>query len=210
MAYISPEKAKFLWAERQQESGGNYGSVNKSSGALGAYQILPSNLSAWEKKAGIAPEAPGAFLKDAAAQDAVATVVLGGYFDRYGDAGAAAMWYSGQPDPNKTYGNPPVSTYVQEVLSKEKQAPSGWLPGGSGAQSGSATPVGTTGIPFSPLAGAVLGGFGLSSWQDGAERLGLILLGGILIVMGILRFTGSDKTIVDVAKLAATRKVGNA
>jgi hypothetical protein len=62
-----------------------------------------------------------AYLHNAAAQDQLAWRILGGYFDQYGASGAAAMWYSGQPDPTKTYGNPPVWRYVADVLALMNQ-----------------------------------------------------------------------------------------
>lgn len=110
------EKGRFIAAERQQESGGNYRAVNGSSGALGAYQVLPSNLPEWLPQSSLPDMSPEAYLADDAAQDAVAWTILGGYYDHYGPAGAAAEWYSGQPDPHATYGNPPVYQYVNDVL----------------------------------------------------------------------------------------------
>lgn len=115
-------KKRFLAAERQQESGGNYQVVNPGSGALGAYQVMPGNLPGWLREAGLPPLSPYAYLHDPAAQDRLAWVILGGYYDTYGPAGAAAMWYSGQPDPNKTYGNPPVYQYVADVIALMHQA----------------------------------------------------------------------------------------
>ena len=46
-------KSAFLAAIRSQESGGNYQAVQGSTGALGAYQVLPSNLNAWLLKSGL-------------------------------------------------------------------------------------------------------------------------------------------------------------
>jgi hypothetical protein len=109
-------KSAFIAAERYQESGGNYQVVNPGSGALGAYQVMPSNLPAWLAQAGQPPMSPAQYLRDPAAQDAVAWTILGGYFDQYGGPGAAAMWYSGQPDPAATYGDPPVDEYVTDVM----------------------------------------------------------------------------------------------
>lgn len=106
----------FLYAIRKQESGGNYKIVNSSSGALGAYQIMPYHVADWTKQAIGHSLTAQQYLADPAAQDAVARVILGGYYSKYGPAGAAAMWYSGQSNPNKTYGNPPVYKYVASVL----------------------------------------------------------------------------------------------
>lgn len=109
-------KPRFLAAIRTQESGGNYQIVNPGSGALGAYQVMPANLPGWLRQAGLPPMSPYSYLHDRGAQDQLAWVILGGYYDRFGAAGAAATWYSGQPDPNKTYGDPPVYIYVEDVL----------------------------------------------------------------------------------------------
>jgi hypothetical protein len=115
--------AQFLWAIGQQESGGNYGSVNSGSGALGKYQIMPSNLPSWSRQVLGYSVSVSQFLSSPSIQEAIANGILGGYFRSYGAAGAAAMWYSGQPDPTKGYGNPPVSTYVNEVLGRVGGAP---------------------------------------------------------------------------------------
>ena len=110
------EKTVFIDAERTQESGGNYQVVNAGSGALGAWQVMPENLPGWLRASGLPPMSPYAYLHDPAAQNRLAWVILGGYYDKYGPRGAASMWYSGQPDWTKTYGDPPVYVYVNDVL----------------------------------------------------------------------------------------------
>ena len=115
--------AQFLYAERMQESGGHYSDVNSSSGALGAYQVMPANVASWTQQALGKVLTAAEFLASPSAQNAVAEKILGGYYAKYGAAGAAAMWYSGQPDPTKTYGDPPVYQYVQDVLAKMGSAP---------------------------------------------------------------------------------------
>lgn len=110
------EKDKFLWAEGEQESGNNYAAVNPNSGALGRWQVMPSNLSNWLTDAGQPQMSSQQFLNNHKAQDAVASTILGGYYDEYGPKGAAAMWYSGQPNYNAKYGDPPVYQYVDDVI----------------------------------------------------------------------------------------------
>jgi hypothetical protein len=110
------EEQRFLWAEGEQESGNNYSAENPTSGALGRWQVMPGNLPVWLPESGQRVMSPSQFLANHAAQNAVANTILGGYFRKYGAAGAAAMWYSGQPDPGKTYGDPPVYVYVDDVL----------------------------------------------------------------------------------------------
>lgn len=131
------QKLRFLAAERQQESGGNYLVVNAGSGALGAWQVMPENLPGWLRASHLPQMSAYTYLHTPAAQNRLAWVILGGYFDRYGAAGAAAMWYSGQPDPTKTYGDPPVYQYVADVLRLMGRR----LP-----------PINTTGLPNSPYA----------------------------------------------------------
>lgn len=106
----------FLWAIGQVESGGNYNAVNPNSGALGRWQVMPSNVCPWTIEAiGFCASATQ-FLDNPWIQIDVATKILGGYYYRYGPRGAAAMWYSGQPDPNATFGDPPVYQYVNNVM----------------------------------------------------------------------------------------------
>jgi hypothetical protein len=42
--------ARFMYAVGQVESGGNYKARNRSSGAYGKYQIMPSNWPSWAKR----------------------------------------------------------------------------------------------------------------------------------------------------------------
>jgi hypothetical protein len=107
---------KFLWAEGEQESGNNYLATNPTSGALGRWQVMPDNLPKWLPESGYPVMSPNAFLHNDKAQIAVANKILGGYFKEYGAAGAASMWYSGQPNPNESFGQPSVRDYVNDVL----------------------------------------------------------------------------------------------
>lgn len=129
------EKQIFLAAEREQESGGNYQIVNPGSGALGAWQVMPANLPGWLAASGQRNMTPYQYLHDPAAQNRLALVILGGAYDRYGPAGAAAWWYSGQPDPSARYGDPPVYVYVNDVLALMRKGGfpinTGTAPGGS-------------------------------------------------------------------------------
>lgn len=103
---------------RQEESGGNYSVVN-SIGAVGAYQVMKANVPSWTKRALGRAMTWQEFRDSPSAQDQVAAYMLGGYLKRYGAAGAAAMWFSGQPNPNSgaSDGNTSVQNYVKNVLS---------------------------------------------------------------------------------------------
>lgn len=120
---------------RQEESGGRYSIVN-SLGAVGAYQVLKSNIPSWTRRALGHSLTWQQFRDSPAAQDKVARVILGGYYDRYGAEGAASMWFSGQPNPNKvgSDGSTSIRRYVDNVMT---------LSGGSGG--------GAMGSPVAPL-----------------------------------------------------------
>ncbi|MEV4228131.1 hypothetical protein AB0J81_13725 [Streptomyces bobili] len=131
----------FLWSLTQQESGGNYRAVGVWVGndrAYGRYQVMGNNVPSWTARHYGKRLTPQQFLNNSAAQDAVVRGVLGGYYKKYGAAGAAAMWYSGQSNPNKTYGNPPVKTYVNSVLKRAQSYSGQSYSGSSSGYTGSA------------------------------------------------------------------------
>lgn len=191
MPNVTADEARFIWAEGQQESGGKYDDVNQNSGALGEWQVMPANLPSWLPASGQPVMTPSQFLANHQAQNAVAVHVLGGYYKQYGPEGAAAMWYSGQPDPSASFGNPPVSSYVSQVMAKMQGAPAN--PGIG--QDGGGTPATTTaagpgGIPGAFLNWLTGGRFGHApstdfSVSEIAERGALIAFGGILILVGV-------------------------
>ncbi len=114
-----PSFEAFFWAIATQESGHNYkavGPATKYGHAYGKYQVLEPNVGPWTQKYYGKWLTPQQFLNNPQAQEAVAKGQLKAYYNKYGAKGAAAMWYSGQPDPTKSYGNPPVYKYVSDVM----------------------------------------------------------------------------------------------
>jgi cell wall-associated NlpC family hydrolase len=113
---------QFFEGIAQQESGGNYGAVNSLTGALGKYQILPSNVPAWSQKYLGLNWTASQFLNDPRKQDALAKAVLRSYYDKYGVRGAASAWYSGNPALANNYGSqhggPSIGDYVDQVIAK--------------------------------------------------------------------------------------------
>lgn len=111
---------QFLDALGKQESGGNYAARNKTSGAIGKYQIMPNNWSGWAQEAGLAPNAA----TTPANQDRVAQFQINKLYNKYGNWGdVASVWYSGQPQAranlNKSQGAyPTIKTYVNSVLGR--------------------------------------------------------------------------------------------
>lgn len=112
-----------MQAIREQESGGDY-RVQNGIGAMGAYQIMPSNI---EGPAGWDMEALGRnitgqeFLSNPTLQNNIARFKLRDYFKKYGAGGAAKAWYAGpgNADLNSDgpqYGGPSVNDYSASVL----------------------------------------------------------------------------------------------
>ena len=128
-----------------QESGGNYGAVNASTGALGKYQVMPFNVGPWSKQALGRSISTSEFLNSPELQDKIVKNILGGYFEKWGPRGAAAAWYAGpanhdlhmstRPQP----GGPPIKTYVDSIMAKMERimastpgVGSGGVPGKTG------------------------------------------------------------------------------
>jgi hypothetical protein len=127
---------QLLYGVRQVESGGNYHIVN-GIGAVGAYQVMKANIPSWTKRALGYSMTWQQFRDSKSAQDTVARVILGGYYKKYGAAGAASMWFSGQPNPNSSAsdGGNTVSQYVAKVLGASG---GGTVSGSSSTYSGTA------------------------------------------------------------------------
>ncbi len=140
---------QLLYGIRKEESGGNYHVVN-SIGAVGAYQVMKANIPSWTKAALGYSMTWQQFRDSPSAQDAVARHILGGYYKKYGAAGAASMWFSGQPNPNKqgSDGSTTIRHYVDNVISLS----GGGSIGGSSSSGGSDGSSGSTGgnqVPMS-------------------------------------------------------------
>ncbi|MDB4872800.1 MAG: Phage-related minor tail protein [Massilia sp.] len=175
----------FLNAIGQLESGGSY-TAHNPGGALGKYQVMPSNVGPWTKQALGHSETPAQFLADPAGQEAVARTILGGYYTKYGPEGAAAAWFGGpgtSPTSTKSDGNLTVRQYVAKVMSLMK----------SGAGS-SATPA----APGAQNALDLTGGIGpaISSVTETIKNLVIvspfIVAGVVLVVVGLAHATGVD------------------
>jgi TP901 family phage tail tape measure protein len=112
----------FFQAIAAQESGGNYRAVNGSTGALGKYQILPSNVGPWGMKYLGQNITPNQFLMDSGLQDKLARAVLSSYYASYGPRGAASAWYSGDPSLSESTrpqaGYPSIKAYVDSIMAK--------------------------------------------------------------------------------------------
>lgn len=122
----------FLKAISGQESGGNYGVRNKSSGAMGKYQIMPANIQGnrgWDYEALGRNISTAQFMASPQLQEQIAQYKLKSYYDKYGAAGAAVAWYAGPgavASYNRGGGNgsegayPSIRSYVNQILSRMK------------------------------------------------------------------------------------------
>lgn len=107
-----------------QESGGNYGAVNSQSGALGKYQVMPSNVAGWSRQVLGYSISTSQFLNSPSLQETIVRGILRGYFNAWGPRGAAAAWYAGPGNHNldmstrSQWGGPSIKDYVDGVISK--------------------------------------------------------------------------------------------
>ncbi len=113
-------KAKCAIATIESGScGGNYSALNKRSGALGKYQVMPFNLPAWTPAYCGRRYSPGEFLADGDCQEKVFEGAFGALMQKCGGFnGAASAWFSGKCHiTNTNDGSTWVSQYVQRAAS---------------------------------------------------------------------------------------------
>lgn len=93
--------------------------------ALGKYGIMPENLPAWLKEAGLPQMTPQEFLKNAVAQDKVFDTVFGRYMRQYGSFDeAASRWFTGRSIADATARNVKDGNNIniQEYLRRANKA----------------------------------------------------------------------------------------
>jgi hypothetical protein len=162
---------QLAYAIREVETGGipdskRYSTVN-SIGATGAYQVMKANIAGWTKEALGHSLTLHQWLGNKEAQDKVAAYKLGKSQKKYGSwESAAAVWFSGQPNPNSTAsdGGNTVRQYVDKVgkfLKTGKTVGSG-AGGSSGGGGGSVDTAGLSDVlsgiakPFVDIAESML------------------------------------------------------
>lgn len=96
------EIGRYASAIQSNESGGNYGIVGpthpKYGRALGAYQVMESNLPSWSREALGREVSPDEFLKNPQIQDAIFQKKFGQAVAKYGNPqDAASVWFTGRP-----------------------------------------------------------------------------------------------------------------
>lgn len=102
------------------ESAGNggYAAIQKTTGALGKYQVKPSSLPGMLREAGLPPMTPQQYVANHQAQETLFAAVFGGYMKKYGNFNeAAAKWFTGKSlsegaDPNVRDVNENLKAYL--------------------------------------------------------------------------------------------------
>ena len=112
-AVVPPNIERFMAALGAVESHGRYDAVNSTSGAIGKYQIMPSNWAAWSKRyLGDANAAP-----TPANQDYVARHKLTALYNWLGSWGSVAHWWlTGNGDTNPANWSDFSRQYVNRIL----------------------------------------------------------------------------------------------
>lgn len=115
-----------LRAMGAQESGNSYGARNSSSGAMGRWQVMPSNIQGtgrgWDYEVLGRDISTSQFMNSPSLQNKIVRSKFGDYLSKYGARGALSAWYSGSP--TKAYsktpqGNyPSIYNYIQQVLDR--------------------------------------------------------------------------------------------
>lgn len=120
MSYPAPDPAelrRFLAALRSVESGGRYDAINSSSGARGAYQIMPANWPAWASRYAGDRNAP--WIPEN--QDRVASGKVADLFRWLGRWDRVAAWWlagGAVATADPATWSPTVSGYVASVMSR--------------------------------------------------------------------------------------------
>jgi hypothetical protein len=140
---------QFMYGIGIQESGGGYGAVNRGSGALGKYQVMPSNVAGWSRQVLGHSITTSQFLNSPKLQEQIVRGILKGYYDKWGARGAAAAWYAGPGNHNldqstrSQSGGPSIKGYVDSVLNHSTK-----YTGGSSDGSSDSTATATS-VPMS-------------------------------------------------------------
>lgn len=114
---------QFLVGLRATESGGSYSAMGPwtkyGDRAYGRYQVMGANVGDWTARWYGRRLSPQEFLANHAAQEAVVRGKIQSAYNKYGSwESAAAVWFSGQSNPNSTAsdGYMTVRDYVSKVM----------------------------------------------------------------------------------------------
>lgn len=210
---------QFMSAIMGQESGGDYNIVNSSSGAYGAFQIMPENWQSWASDAGLSVTAP----MTAENQYIVAKNKMTQLFNTYGNwKDVARAWYAGEGSiswsqgalDREQDGYPSVNQYANSVYGKLQN-----IIGGNGTSYTPPTTQPTTNSPFNSwndFKNYVSNGVSnpaslvpdyktpvnnaMQKVTDGVKNIGKIFVGLVLLVFGVYLLTKDNTVIMKTAK----------
>jgi len=175
----TPEQRRAAIASIESAGSGDYGALGVLTGdpvegrdrAYGRYQIMGKNIPVWSKQVLGREVTPQEFLKDPKIQDAIFDKVFGDYVQKYGEAGAASMWFSGTPNAQedtkdklgttvKSYANRYLEALGGNPLNMGASYPKQPQPQNNPATQpntaiAGASPQGSTEAPKNPMANAI-------------------------------------------------------
>lgn len=130
----------FLYAITSNETGhlknpyAAKGPVINGDRAYGKYQIMGNNIPYWGRLYLKKNITISQYMASPDLQESLARAVLTSYYNKYGAEGAAAMWFSGQSNPNssKSDGHWTVKQYVAHMKSAAAGYKGGSSSGGGG------------------------------------------------------------------------------
>jgi hypothetical protein len=102
----TPEQRRAAIASIESAGSGDYNALGVWTGdpesgrdrAYGRYQMMGKNIPQWTQEVLGRAMTADEFMKDPKAQDAVFDKKFGEYVQKYGEAGAANMWFTGHPE----------------------------------------------------------------------------------------------------------------
>lgn len=103
---FTPEQRRQAIASIESQGSGDYGALGPWTGdpesgrdrAYGRYQMMGKNIPQWTQEVLGRAMTADEFMRDPKAQDAVFDKKFGEYVQKYGEAGAANMWFTGHPE----------------------------------------------------------------------------------------------------------------
>lgn len=104
-----------------------------------------------------------------------------------------------------TYTSGAYRQYLQGNVSPNTATAANYV---TSATSTTATQAGLPSTIASTVLGGLMSGFGITDVKDFAERAGLILFGGLVCVIAILRMTQLDNKAVELGKQATIARAG--
>lgn len=135
--YDAFANARNAIAAIESRGSGDYNAVNRNSGALGRYQVMPANLPSWSKAALGREVSTEEFLSNSDIQDQIFDHRFGQLFQKYGTMqDAASAWFTGRPLAGGGAGATDQNLTGQQYVNKFNKFLGAGGAGGGGARGG--------------------------------------------------------------------------